>query len=427
MPFVRDVMNHNVLYVTPEATVRTAIELLRSHQADIVPVVDSGLIVGLLEPLTLALYDGEVGVSEIMQPDPLTVHPEDAVASVAQQMRKLRVRQAPVVAGTELVGLVSDRDILSVWGNVHDDLTGLPVQHQFRRWVTTNLAAAREVAILFLDLDNFGEVNKKHGHVVGDRLLTAISSVLRASTNPEHDFLCRYGGDEFAIATTRNATEAYDLAVRIRDQVGTVHINGREETVGISIGMAGGRRSQPRKDQHAESTLDDLITQASTASTAAKREEDRIYAVHGPVVSTVPTDSSRSTPGIPRVVLVGYRVGQTSREAELSVTMRSSKRNFERRGKTPKIEINRGLADVSAECLQELADGKVKVHIEETYEYVTPQGMACVGATIQLISALGTERLIGVVPVKDDPYRAHINAVLDATNRRLDPIRSQLA
>src|SRR5687768_6731882 len=123
MPFVRDVMNHNVLYVTPEATVRTAVELLRSHQSDIVPVVDSGRIVGLLEPLTLSLYDGEVGVSEIMQADPLTVHPEDTIAAVAQHMRKQRVRQAPVVAGADLVGLISDRDILSVWGNVHDDLT----------------------------------------------------------------------------------------------------------------------------------------------------------------------------------------------------------------------------------------------------------------------------------------------------------------
>ena len=421
-------MNHNVLYVTPEATVRTAVELLRSHHAEIVPVVDSGRIIGLLEPLTLSLYDGEVGVSEIMQPDPLTVHPEDAISFVAHQMRKLRVRQAPVVAEDELIGLVSDRDILSVWGNVHDDLTGLPVQHQFRRWVLTNLAAAREVAILFLDLDNFGEVNKKHGHVIGDRLLTAIASVLRASTNPEQDFLCRYGGDEFAIATIRSASDTYDLAVRIRDQVATVHIDGREETIGISIGMAGGRRVRPRADQHAESTLDDLITQASTASTTAKREEERIYAVHGPVVTPLPSEGVRDGgPMIPRVVLVGYRVGQTSRDAELSVTLRASQRNLVRQLKTPQHEINTGLASVSAECLQDLTDGKVQVQIEETYEYSTPRGMPCVGATINLVSPLGTERLIGVVPVRDDLYRAYISAVLDATNRRLDPIRSQLA
>jgi diguanylate cyclase (GGDEF)-like protein len=356
------------------------------------------------------------------------VHPEDTLAAVAQHMRKQRVRQVPVVAGADLVGLVSDRDILSVWGNVHDDLTGLPVQHQFRRWVMTNLAAAREVAILFLDLDNFGEVNKKHGHVVGDRLLTAIASVLRASTNPEQDFLCRYGGDEFAIATTRNASDAYELAVKIRDQVATVHIDGRQDTIGISIGMAGGRRSRPRHDQHAESTLDDLITQASTASTTAKREEDRIYAVHGPVVLPVQTDAPpRHGPAIPRVVLVGYRVGQSSRDAELSVTLRASQRNLERRVKTSQHQINTGLASVSAECLEELTDGKVQVQIEETYEYATPRGMACVGATIQLVSALGSERLIGVVPVRDDLYRAYISAVLDATNRRLDPSRSKLA
>src|SRR5579862_8576412 len=135
MRLVRDAMSHRVMYVTRDATVRTAVELLRAHQMDAVPVVDEGRIVGLLEALHVALYEGEVSVIETLREPALTLPADTPLSEAAREMRSRNVRCAPVLHEGRLVGVLSDRDLLNLWGAVEDSLTSLPLQHDFRRWV----------------------------------------------------------------------------------------------------------------------------------------------------------------------------------------------------------------------------------------------------------------------------------------------------
>jgi hypothetical protein len=83
----------------------------------------------------------------------------------------------------------------------------------------------------------------------------------------------------------------------------------------------------------------------------------------------------------------------------------------------PESALLRNLTRATTRCLQRLC--ATALEVEETYEYQTPAGIPCVGATVTLELAGATERLIGAVPVRDDPYRAYLAAVLDAANRRL--------
>jgi diguanylate cyclase (GGDEF)-like protein len=84
----------------------------------------------------------------------------------------------------------------------HDSLTGLPNRRNFARRLESEIAAAKAngtgVALLYLDLDGFTEVNHLYGHAAGDRLLESVagcaSRVLR-----ESQILARIGGDEFAV------------------------------------------------------------------------------------------------------------------------------------------------------------------------------------------------------------------------------------
>src|SRR5437588_11825539 len=69
---VRDLMSTRVLYVTPGATVQAAMDLLRLQQLGVLPVVEEGRVVGLLDGITLYRYCGELPVREAMMP-PLTV------------------------------------------------------------------------------------------------------------------------------------------------------------------------------------------------------------------------------------------------------------------------------------------------------------------------------------------------------------------
>lgn len=95
----------------------------------------------------------------------------------------------------------------------HDALTKLPNRRLFNDRAAQALAraqrSARHVAVIFLDLDHFKDINDTLGHAVGDVLLTVISERLRGSLRPE-DTLARVGGDEF-LALVEEEGGTYDL------------------------------------------------------------------------------------------------------------------------------------------------------------------------------------------------------------------------
>ena len=84
----------------------------------------------------------------------------------------------------------------------HDTLTGLPNRAMFHERAREAVAHARRhdktAAVLFLDLDNFKDVNDNLGHEAGDGLLKVVASRLRACVRGD-DFVARIGGDEFCV------------------------------------------------------------------------------------------------------------------------------------------------------------------------------------------------------------------------------------
>ena len=125
----------------------------------------------------------------------------------------------------------------------HDALTGTANRALF--WDRLNHAIAlatreqRPVAVVYLDLDGFKEVNDRHGHMVGDMLLAGVAERLQMCVRPA-DTLARLGGDEFGVVVEgndgrppeevgRRLLASLDLPFR----VGAEHI-----TVGASVGMA---------------------------------------------------------------------------------------------------------------------------------------------------------------------------------------------
>ncbi|HHD62774.1 MAG TPA: diguanylate cyclase [Desulfobulbaceae bacterium] len=85
----------------------------------------------------------------------------------------------------------------------HDELTGLANRRLFHDLLKQNIRRARrnmeKTAVLFLDLDNFKQINDQHGHEAGDQLLVQLAAILRLHLR-DSDILCRWGGDEFLIA-----------------------------------------------------------------------------------------------------------------------------------------------------------------------------------------------------------------------------------
>jgi diguanylate cyclase len=126
----------------------------------------------------------------------------------------------------------------------HDELTGLPNRRSLLDHF--NLAAAsalrhdQPVALLFLDLDRFKQVNDTLGHSVGDKLLQRVAARLVACVRAS-DTACRYGGDEFVVLLPELTGKkgAVVVADHIRAQLAPpFFIDGAEIGVTISLGIA---------------------------------------------------------------------------------------------------------------------------------------------------------------------------------------------
>ena len=127
---------------------------------------------------------------------------------------------------------------------LHDALTGLPNRLLFRERLEMalkgTLRRTSRIAVLFLDLDNFKEVNDTLGHGTGDLLLQELAKRLDQCVRPT-ETVARLGGDEFSIIQVgvNQPVEAGALSRRLIESVkAPFQIEGQEIHIGVSIGVA---------------------------------------------------------------------------------------------------------------------------------------------------------------------------------------------
>jgi diguanylate cyclase (GGDEF)-like protein len=148
------------------------------------------------------------------------------------------------------------------WLAHHDALTGVANRFHFRQTFEQALKAlpkGQSLALHWIDLDEFKEVNDTYGHPIGDALLKAVAQRLRASIR-KSDFLARLGGDEFAIIQTGGGrTEQCErLAKRVLSSIGRPYnILGQPITISASLGIV-------RAPAHGK-TPDELLKNADIA------------------------------------------------------------------------------------------------------------------------------------------------------------------
>lgn len=147
---------------------------------------------------------------------------------------------------------------------VHDPLTGLANRTLFHDHLTQALArSARtqsETALLFIDLDNFKEINDAYGHAAGDAVLVEFGNRLRAAVRPA-DTVARLGGDEVVVLCEEvDEAAAVALGRRLQEAIALpLLVAGSEHGLSASIGVALGRDD-----------ADSLLSNADTALYRAK-------------------------------------------------------------------------------------------------------------------------------------------------------------
>ncbi|MBN0985921.1 putative bifunctional diguanylate cyclase/phosphodiesterase [Amphritea pacifica] len=125
----------------------------------------------------------------------------------------------------------------------HDSLTGLPNRATFDNNLNTAIHYAQrsneQLAVMFLDLDRFKDINDTLGHEMGDRLLVELSARLQHCLRSS-DTLARLGGDEFAVLTINTSqNRAADIATKLIRTIQTpVDIDGFNLQVTTSLGIS---------------------------------------------------------------------------------------------------------------------------------------------------------------------------------------------
>jgi diguanylate cyclase len=160
-----------------------------------------------------------------------------------------------------------------------DHLTGLynrrAFDTQFIKEIERSAENGKHLCVGFCDIDHFKEVNDKHGHDTGDRVIRAVAQSL-AKVSGDRCFVARHGGEEFAILfQDRNLQEAFQLFDEVREALAARRLRNRKNNAPIGPITISGGVTQVR-DGFSPS---ELLREADDALYRAKREgRNRIIA-----------------------------------------------------------------------------------------------------------------------------------------------------
>jgi diguanylate cyclase (GGDEF)-like protein len=189
------------------------------------------------------------------EPEILKEYSEHLVTRLKEKSQDLETARARLAEGNEHLRRRNDaleRDVAEGRGHqekseqlaIHDDLTGLPnrllLNDRLAMAVSQARRHQRQLAIFFMDLDNFKAINDSMGHAAGDEVLRMVAERLLIIVR-EEDTLARPGGDEFVLLVTGISSE-HDLASVSKKILEAIRapftLDGRELSITLSVGVS---------------------------------------------------------------------------------------------------------------------------------------------------------------------------------------------
>jgi diguanylate cyclase (GGDEF)-like protein len=196
----------------------------------------------------------------------------------------------------------------------HDPLTGLANRALFLDRLRAVLASGRrDYTVLFLDLDDFKQINDSLGHAVGDELLEAVAGRLRG-TLKAGDVAARLGGDEFAVLLhdVHDADDTAHVADRVIDLLARpFSVAGHEISAHASLGVVEGRSTDAGDPE-------ELLRNADVAMYTAKNSGKQRHEVYEPAMHAAVLRRHRIRADLERAVDNGELVVELQPIVELA-------------------------------------------------------------------------------------------------------------
>ncbi|TYA10588.1 CBS domain-containing protein [Paenibacillus faecis] len=207
---VAEFMSSPVYTVSSERSVQYVSDMMNELKIGSLVVTDHGTIVGIVTSRDIRSSHPNRIVADAMTPDPISISPDQFAWDALVMMERHHIERLLVVHEDQVIGIVTREKLQIKLNQLVDPLTGLYRAPYIQHIGEHFLNRRQQFRLLFIDLNNFGEINKLHGHPVGDDFLVEFSNRLRALTN-EQDYVCRYAGDEFIVITCRNEYDGLQL------------------------------------------------------------------------------------------------------------------------------------------------------------------------------------------------------------------------
>jgi diguanylate cyclase (GGDEF)-like protein len=214
-----------------------------------------GELHAIAEPMQVERGDGPLGVISVARMRPFDPGERELLAYLTEQ------------AAVSLRNVGRHEDVARE--SITDELTGLANRRRFDDVLAHAAARATDedpIALVMLDLDRFKVINDTHGHPFGDKVLKAVSKVVR-DTARDRDLPARYGGEELAVVLATGDTEAArHFAERLRLAIEALDL-GDEQTGPVAVTASLGVASLPTDGDD----VGDLVRAADEALYRAKR------------------------------------------------------------------------------------------------------------------------------------------------------------
>ncbi len=410
------------VWVNPEHTVETALILMRGHRISGLPVYDGQQVVGVVEASHILGIELNTPVHSVMTTDIPSYSPQTPLMTVANWFATHQQTLLPIVEEGKLVGIITVFDLLTEIGRSYDPMTGLPWSDYLREWSIEQLAEGKEITILFFDLDNFGLFNKRYGHLVGDEVLRRVAQTVRDELNPETDVVCRWGGDEFAVATLRRREEAGLLAHQISRQISAIRLPDVDQPIAVSYGYQGGKRTREREQVHYAATVDNLVNLASQECLLMKG----MGTTRGGAQLTLPMQAAVETrPAEKRIRIQSVSYEREGKRARARVYLQYENRQLEGQAEG-EAKMQPLVAEAVLNALNPLLPTTIRISVMEVSESVGESGQAVVIAILLWENGEMRQELVGSALLREDPPRAVVSATLDALNRPLARVLERL-
>lgn len=242
------------------------------------PVMHDGKLIGILTSRDMRKTHPNRIVADAMTKKVVSIAPNTSLWIAKQVLEENRIETLMVEEKGNLVGMITKTCLYAELGKHFDLLTGLHRSDYLYHIGLELLRRGFEVSVIFIDLNNFGQIDKDFGHTQGDAILKELGMLLKSYSSGD-TYLCRFGGDEFVVLARYDLDKCIAFAEVLLKAI-SIHKFTNNIHVSASAGIAGGRRKDTRTNPSVEMIVD-LINLASLASTKAKNETSNLAVADG--------------------------------------------------------------------------------------------------------------------------------------------------